>query len=259
MIVTGILVNLLTAAGILMGLWLVYLWKRNAAVVDMGWAAGLTLMGVIHHLILKTSGSVGILVCVLVVLWGFRLGGYLFWTRLRLGKKDARYETLQKKQSLPAPLFFLFHYLIQACFQTVVGFVFIFTSQRDTTFTTFDLIGLILWSTGFSGSILSDIQLHRFRTNPANTGQVCQNGLWNYSRHPNYFFEIMLWFGFALIGLPAPSGWLGLLSPIALLLTMRLITGPVSERQSLRSKPEAYRRYQSTTSMIIPWFKSKSD
>ncbi len=259
MIVTGILVNLLTAAGILMGLWLVYLWKRNAAIVDLGWAAGLTLMGVIHHLILGTSSPIRILVSILVLLWGFRLGGYLFWTRLRLGKKDARYETLQKEQTLPAPLFFLFHYLIQACFQTIVGFVFIFTSQRDTPFAVSDLIGLMLWGAGLTGSILSDIQLHRFRTNPANKGHVCQNGLWNYSRHPNYFFEIMLWFGFALIGVPAPSGWLGLLSPIALLLTMRLITGPVSERQSLRSKPEAYRRYQNTTSMIVPWFKSKSD
>jgi steroid 5-alpha reductase family enzyme len=257
MIVSGILVNLLVAGSTLMGLWFVYLWKRNAAVVDLGWAAGLTLMGVVHHLILKTSGSIGILVCVLVLLWGFRLGGYLFWTRLRLGKKDARYETFQKKQTLPASIFFLFHYLIQACFQTVVGFVFIFTSQRDTTFAVFDIIGLMLWCAGFTGSILSDIQLHRFRVDPTNKGKVCQNGFWNYSRHPNYFFEIMLWFGFSLIGFSTPLGWLGLLSPIALLLTMALITGPISERQSLSSKPDAYRRYQNTTSMIVPWFKSK--
>ncbi|NIT61610.1 MAG: DUF1295 domain-containing protein, partial [Phycisphaerae bacterium] len=98
---------------------------------------------------------------------------------------------------------------------------------------------------------------HRFRTDSDNRAKVCQTGLWNYSRHPNYFFEILLWFGFSLIGLPTRLGWLGLASPITLLLTMKLITGPISERQSLKSKPEVYSRYQKTTSMIIPWFKKK--
>jgi len=256
MILTGLLLNLLVAVGTLTGLWLVYLWKRNAAVVDLGWAVGLTLMGLTHHLITGTVSSGNVLISLLVLLWGIRLGGYLFWTRLRLGKKDARYESLQEKQTIPAPLFFLIHYLIQACFQAIVGFVFIFTSQSEMTLSAYDAIGLILWGAGFCGTILADGQLHRFRSSPDNRGHVCQRGLWNYSRHPNYFFEILLWLGFALIGLSAPLGWLGFLSPTVLLLTMRFITGPISERQSLRSKPDAYRRYQDTTSMIVPWFKT---
>ena len=103
-------------------------------------------------------------------------------------------------------------------------------------------------------SVTPDAQLHRFRSDPANRGKVCQMGIWNYSRHPNYFFEILLWSGFAFIGLPTDLGWLGLISPITLLLTMRFITGPISERQSLKSKPDTYRQYQKTTSMIVPWF-----
>ena len=257
MITTGILLNLLTGVGTLTGLWLVYLWKRNPAVVDLGWAMGLTLMGLIHHLMANRISAGNVLISLLIVLWGIRLGGYLFWTRLRLGKKDGRYESLQQHHTLPAPVFFLIHYLIQACFQAVVGFVFIFTARHSTINSVYGLIGLILWCAGFMGSILADAQLHRFRANPSNQGKVCQSGLWNYSRHPNYFFEILLWFGFAVMGLSAPLGWLGLLSPTALLLTMTLITGPISERQSLRSKPQAYRCYQNTTSMIVPWFKSK--
>ena len=96
--------------------------KRNPAVVDLGWAVGLTLMGLLHNLSGHNVSQVNILAGALVLLaWGLRLGGYLFWTRLRLGKKDARYESLQQKQTIPAPLFFLVHYLIQAGFQTAVG------------------------------------------------------------------------------------------------------------------------------------------
>jgi len=255
MIATGIFLNLLIASGTLIVLWFVYLWKKNPAVVDLGWAVGLTLMGLTHNVALGTATTATVLTSVLVLLWGLRLGGYLFWTRIRLGRKDARYESLQQKQKLSAPVFFLIHYLIQACFQAVVGFVFIFTAQ-STTFESFHTTtGLILWCAGLAGSIAADAQLHRFRTNPANRGKLCQIGVWNYSRHPNYFFEILLWSGFAFIGVPAHLGWLGLISPIALLLTMRFITGPISERQSLKSKPETYRQYQQTTSMIVPWFK----
>ena len=255
MILSGIFLNLLIGVGTLIGLWFIYLWKRNPSVVDLGWAIGLTLMGLIHNLRGDTVSGGSLLAGVLVLLWGLRLGGYLFWTRLRLGKKDARYEALQQKQKIPAPVFFLIHYLIQACFQAVVGFVFIFTAQSSMFDSIYATTGLILWCVGYGGSITADAQLHRFRRHLANRGKVCQVGVWNYSRHPNYFFEILLWSGFAFIGLPTNLGWLGLISPIALLLTMRFITGPISERQSLKSKPDAYRQYQKSTSMIIPWFK----
>jgi steroid 5-alpha reductase family enzyme len=255
MIAVGILLNLLIGAGTLTGLWFIYLWKRNPAVVDLGWAIGLTLMGLAHNLFSDTLSIGMLLISLLVLFWGLRLGGYLFWTRLRLGKRDARYESLHRHSNIPAPLYFLIHYLIQACFQAAVGFVFVFTAQSTTFDSIWPKIGFLLWCAGYGGSIAADAQLHRFRTSPDNRGKVCQVGLWNYSRHPNYFFEILLWSGFALIGIPARLGWLGLISPITLLLTMSLITGPISERQSLKSKPDAYRQYQKITSMIIPWFK----
>jgi steroid 5-alpha reductase family enzyme len=258
MIVTGILLNLLIGVVTLTGLWLIYLKKRNAAIVDLGWAIGLTLMGLTHNLSRSTLSTDRLLASVLVLLWGLRLGGYIFWTRLRLGKRDARYESLHSRSNIPVPLYFLIHFLIQACFQSAVGFLFIFTASSEITRSIWGKLGLFLWCIGYAGSIIADAQLHRFRTNAENRGKVCQAGLWNYSRHPNYFFEILLWFGFSLIGLSTRLGWLGLASPITLLLTMKLITGPISERQSLKSKPEDYGRYQKTTSMIIPWFKKNS-
>jgi len=255
MIITGLILNLLIGTGTLTGLWLIYLWKRNAAIVDLGWATGLTLMGLAHSL--RSDAPILGRLCIvgLVLLWGLRLGGYLFWTRLRVGKKDARYEALSGRSRLPAVWFFLIHYLIQACFQAAVGMVFIFTAQHTTWASMDAILGLTLWCVGYTGSIMADVQLHRFRRQSHHQGQICCQGLWQYSRHPNYFFEILLWFGLALIGLQSSWGWLGFVSPITLALTMTLITGPISERQSLTSKPEAYHQYQQSTSMILPWFK----
>jgi steroid 5-alpha reductase family enzyme len=192
MIAEGILLNLLIGAGTLTGLWFIYLWKRNPAVVDLGWAIGLTLMGLAHNLSGGTLSTGKLLTSLLVLFWGLRLGGYLFWTRLRLGKRDARYESLQRQQKIPAPLFFLIHYLIQACFQAVVGFVFVFTARSTIFDSIYAKAGLVLWCVGYGGSIMADSQLHRFRISPDNHGKVCQVGFWNYSRHPNYFFEILL-------------------------------------------------------------------
>lgn len=255
MIATGILANLLIAVGTLIGFWLVYLWKRNPAVVDVGWATGLTLIGLFHSLSGYSSAPGALLTGPLILLWGVRLGGYLFWTRIRLGKRDARYESLHQHPDKPAPLRVLIHYMIQACFQAVLGLALIFAAHSPVLDSMWTAAGLLLWFAGYTGSIAADVHLHRFRSNPDNHGKVCRDGLWNYSRHPNYFFEILLWTGFAIIGIPGQLGWIGLISPLTLLLVMARITGPISEQQSLKSKPDAYREYQATTSMIMPWFR----
>lgn len=104
--------------------------------------------------------------------------------------------------------------------------------------------------------ILADRQLARFRADPANKGKVCQAGLWNYSRHPNYFFEWLVWVGYAVFALGSPWGWLGLIAPALMLHFLLNVTGiPMTEELSLKSKGDAYRAYQRTTSAFVPWFK----
>ena len=108
------------------------------------------------------------------------------------------------------------------------------------------------------GEALADAQLKRFKKNAANKGKVCDVGLWNYSRHPNYFFESMIWVGYFLVALNADYGWIGILSPLTITLLLFRVTGiPLTEEQSIRSKGDAYKEYQRTTSMFVPWFKKK--
>ena len=111
----------------------------------------------------------------------------------------------------------------------------------------------------FAGEITADAQLSRFKSNPANRGKLCDVGLWRYSRHPNYFFESVIWLAYALFALSSPWGWVGLASPALILYFLLKVTGiPATEAQALRTKGEAYRRYQETTSVFIPWFPRKA-
>jgi len=103
--------------------------------------------------------------------------------------------------------------------------------------------------------MIADAQLVRFKRDPKNKGRVCNAGLWRYSRHPNYFFEFLIWVSFAIVALPAQHGYLGLISPLLILFFLVRVSGiPATEQQAIRSKGEAYRNYQQSTSPFIPWF-----
>ncbi|HHS8487784.1 TPA: DUF1295 domain-containing protein, partial [Legionella anisa] len=88
--------------------------------------------------------------------------------------------------------------------------------------------------------------------------QVCNVGLWHYSRHPNYFFDLLSWIGFALFAIQSNMGYLGLLSPLMLYVIFTRMTGPMTERSSIQSRGQKYIEYQKQTSMLFPWFKKKS-
>jgi steroid 5-alpha reductase family enzyme len=111
-----------------------------------------------------------------------------------------------------------------------------------------------VWIISVGGEWLADRQLARFRQDPSNKGKVCRQGLWRYSRHPNYFFEWVHWWAYVLIGIGGPWGWLTLFGPAVMLVFLLKITGvPPTEKRALQSRGEAYREYQRTTSVFFPW------
>ena len=115
---------------------------------------------------------------------------------------------------------------------------------------------VVLALVAFAGVSCADQQLARFRENPENRGRVCEQGLWNYSRHPNYFFEWLHWFCYPLLAIGIVGGsWLWL-APLLMLLFLIFISGiPYTEKQAIRSRGDAYLRYIETTSGFIPWRK----
>jgi steroid 5-alpha reductase family enzyme len=105
------------------------------------------------------------------------------------------------------------------------------------------------------GEMVADAQLAAFKRDPENRARVRQTGLWRYSRHPNHFFEWLVWVSFAIIAIPSPLGLLGVISPAFMLFLLLRVSGiPPAEAQALRTRGEEYREYQRTTSRFVPWF-----
>ena len=115
--------------------------------------------------------------------------------------------------------------------------------------------GVAIWLVSVIGESIADRQLARFRADPVNRGRTCRQGLWRYSRHPNYFFEWLHWFAYVCLAMGSPLAWLAWSGPVVMYLFLRWISGiPYTETQALRSRGEDYRAYQRSTPMLFPWF-----
>lgn len=240
-------------------LWLVQLRTRNAGIVDFGWAASLGSLGVYYALVADGAPAHRVLVGLGAGIWGWRLALHLLRDRILGRPEEGRYVTLRANWSPHADRFFLVFFQAQAGLAIILSLPFLLAvSRRSQELGFVELIGAAMWILGMAGESIADAQLARFKADPENRGRVCQVGLWAYSRHPNYFFEWVIWLGFAGLGLTAPMGWLGLLAPAMILGFILKITGiPPTEAQALKSRGEAYREYQETTSAFVPWFRKE--
>lgn len=242
--------------GLMFLLWLAHLPMRNAAIVDAGWAGGLVILAVLYALLGHGAPVRAALIAGMVSLWGLRLGLYLLLTRVIGHEEEGRYQELRRQWRTAIPLKFLAFFEFQALLCVLLSAPFLLAAINPAPrLSPLELAGAALWLVAFFGEVTADAQLDRFRSRPGNRGLLCNTGLWNYSRHPNYFFEFLIWTAWALFALASPEGWIGLLSPALILFFLLRVTGiPATEAQALRTRGDAYRRYQETTSMLIPWF-----
>jgi steroid 5-alpha reductase family enzyme len=195
-----------------------------------------------------------ILLLALVVIWAGRLGTYLFRRVLKVGK-DARFDEL--KVSFPR---FLNTWTLQGLWVTftLAAALATITTTTRKGLGVFALIGCLVWLFGFGIEAVSDAQKSRFRANPANKGRFITTGLWSWSRHPNYFGEIMLWIGVAIIALPVLRGWqwITLISPVFVTLLITRVSGvPILEKRADErwGGEEDYEAYKERTSVLILW------
>jgi steroid 5-alpha reductase family enzyme len=225
-------------------------------VVDVGWAACLgaaaafcALTGegdLIRRAIIGGMGAV----------WGFRLAGHLLFDRVLRGPEDGRYQMMRERFAGRINPVLLGFFLAQAVLVAILAAPFLIAcADARPAPSALDALGLSVWLVGLIGETVADGQLARFKRSGANRGRVCDVGLWRYSRHPNYFFEWLMWIGYATIAAGAPAGWLAWTAPALMLLFVLTLTGiPPTEARALKSRGEAYRRYQRSTSAFVPWF-----
>ena len=253
----------IVAAVVMAALWAWHLHSKNAAVVGAGWTALVATFAVIYGA--QASGMPGrrLAIASMMGSWGARLTVYLLYDRVFGRPEDGRYTDLRRRLGARAHAWFFWFFQAHAAMAVFFSLpALLAATNPNPEFAPIELAAVGLWIVAFSGETTADRQLLAFRSNPENGGRTCRAGLWRFSRHPNYFFEWLMWVACALFAVASPWGWIALACPLVmlyLLFTVAGVTGiPATEAQALRSRGADYRQYQATTSAFVPWFPRRS-
>jgi steroid 5-alpha reductase family enzyme len=221
--------TLLTSAGIIWAhatLWFfISLWKKRNDVADIAWGLGYVVLALYLYFSFPAS-PVDLVVYGLVAIWGIRLALHI-GLRTRKKTEDFRYKQWREEWGKSFLVrSYLQVYILQAGFLLIIATPLFIVSQNEvSTWSWLSYGGIILWMVGFCFQAVGDFQLSQFKKKPQNKGHIIQSGLWKYSRHPNYFGEICMWWGVFLIVLPLPYGWLGIISPLTITLLLVFVSG----------------------------------
>ncbi|MCG3176751.1 MAG: hypothetical protein MOGMAGMI_01712 [Candidatus Omnitrophica bacterium] len=247
------LISLATSAVIMLVLWAFQVRSRNATSADAGWAACIVVNTLIFAALAGGAETRRLCLTAMACLWGGRLIR-LVLGRLR-GPEDARYARLRSEWGASAGPMFLGLYFLQAAVAAAVSVPYLIAAADPAPeLRPLETAALLVWCAAFAGEAIADAQLRAFKNSAAGKGRVCDAGLWRYSRHPNYFFEWVMWVALALFAHGSPHGHLAWGAPLIMLVFLTQVSGiPPAEEQSLRSKGDAYRRYQQATSSFVPW------
>lgn len=245
---------LIIAVVMVIAMALAWAWQRrhaNAGIVDVVWAAGMGASALLAAATGQGHWAPRACLAVMAGIWSLRLAWHL-WRRVRQGE-DGRYRALREHWAGHQGKFFgLFMFQAGLVMLFSLPFLAVGASAARGLLVA---LGLAIWLAALAGEVIADRQLDRFRDDPAHRGQTCRDGLWRYSRHPNYFFEWCHWFAYVALAWGSPLAWLAWLGPVLMYVFLRWISGiPFTEQQALRTRGDDYRAYQRRTSAFFPWF-----
>jgi steroid 5-alpha reductase family enzyme len=246
----------LAMIAVMTGLWLFQLKFRNTSIADVGWCAGLIMT--VFWYITQASGDLErkALIAVMVSIYAGRLGGSILFNRVIGKSEDARYRRLREEWAGSEQLKMFGYFQLQAVAVAAFSLPFLVVIQNPRPpFSLWELGGFLIWIAAVSGEAAADWQLAHFREKAWNRDRVCRDGLWFYSRHPNYFFEWLHWWVYVVMAIGAPGWPLTLIGPVTMGWALLKVTGiPLAEQQAVRTRGAEYRQYQETTNAFIPWW-----
>ncbi len=227
--------------------------KRDMSIVDIAWGLGFVLIAGTGMIVSFDTLSVRqwiIFLCVL--LWGTRLAWHIV-RRKRGHGEDPRYAQLRVAWGSTVVLqSFLKVFLLQGIVLWIIAVPIVVTfSSPNAPFGVMDIVGLILWTFGWIFEIIADQQLAHFKADPLNKGKILTTGLWKYSRHPNYFGEVLLWWGIAISAFSGTSSFFVFLGPLVLLFLILFVTGIPPLEARYKGNPD-FEAYKKTTSVFLP-------
>jgi steroid 5-alpha reductase family enzyme len=239
-------------------LWVVSAIVKNVSIVDLFWGLGFVLTSGFYFLNTDGLDIRKLIVVILTSVWGLRLSLYLAWRNIGEGE-DFRYKQFREKYGKKYWwLSFFQTFLLQGVLMWLISSPLLGAqySGRDVPLGPFDITGIVLWSAGFLFETTGDFQMARFRSDPSNKGKIMDRGLWNYTRHPNYFGDTLVWWGFAFLSI-ATGNYIPVLGSVLMTFLIIKVSGVGLLEKSLVDKKPGYREYMQRTSAFVPWFPKK--
>jgi steroid 5-alpha reductase family enzyme len=245
----------LAVAVAMLALWLLSLALRDASIVDIWWGPGIALASAAAWLGggAETTARSALLVA-LVSLWALRLGGYLLWRNAGHGE-DPRYQAMRRYWGSRFPWISLATvFALQGILQWIVSLPLQLAVGAPGTapLGVLDALGVAVFACGLGFEAIGDVQLARFKADPANAGRVMDRGLWRYTRHPNYFGDALAHWGLFVIALRTPYAWMALIGPALMTFLLLRVSGVALLERSIAKRRPAYAEYQRRTSAFLP-------
>lgn len=244
---------------IYMSFWFVIsILKKRNDIADVAWGLGFVLLAWISYLISVDFNLRGLLVGVLVTIWGLRLAWHIYM-RNKGKTEDYRYLAWRKQWG---KYFFIRSYfqvyILQGIFLFLIILPVIFINKNTSQgINILDIMGVLVWLVGFFFEAIGDAQLSRFIKDPNNKGKLMQSGLWQYTRHPNYFGEVTGWWGIWLIALSVSYGWLSIIGPLTITILILKVSGIPLLEKKMEENPE-FTEYKKRTSVFFPLLPKKN-
>jgi steroid 5-alpha reductase family enzyme len=240
-------------------LWILSVIIRNVSIVDLFWGIGFVITAVFWFFTTAGYYPRKMILLIMVAVWGIRLSGYLAWRNIGKGE-DFRYREFRKKYGEKRYWWISFFqtFLLQGVLMWLISAPLLgaqFYGQNNQL-GFFDFAGILFWLTGICFEAGGDFQLARFKSDPANKGKVMNKGFWRYTRHPNYFGDAAVWWGFGLISL-ASGSYIPVLGSLLMTALIIKVSGVALLEKSLKEQKPQYKEYIEKTSAFIPWFPKK--
>ena len=232
---------------------------RDNRVADVAWGPGIILVAWSTLYLCGSFTPRQLIAGMLVTIWGLRLAVRIY-LRNRAEVEDPRYGELRERwgRAFAIRSYFQIFMLLECLTLLNISPILVINTYDAGKFGVLDVFGTLLWVLGFAFESIADWQLDRFIADPNNRGKIMDRGLWRYSRHPNYFGEVTMWWGLYVLALSVPWGWISIIGPLTITSTILFVSGiPMTEK--LMEKNPAFAVYKKRTSVFIPWFPRKLD
>jgi steroid 5-alpha reductase family enzyme len=239
--------------------WILSVYLKNASIADIFWGLGFVLVSAFYFISTPDILSRKVISLILVAIWGLRLAIHIFLRNL--GKpEDFRYQEFRKNYGEKRYWWFSFFqvFLLQGVLMWLISSPLLAISYNSLyhSFGVLDVLGILVWLIGFTFEAGGDWQLIRFKNNSANKGKLLTTGFWKYTRHPNYFGDAAVWWGFAILSI-ASGSYLPVLSSMLMTWLIVKVSGVSLLERTLKNTKPGFEDYVKKTSAFIPWFPKK--